>query len=56
MLHIHIYLYKAYVLIRVWNVKFMPGTKKNLKLDIYYHFLIQIWRLELSIRDNICLI
>jgi len=28
---------EAYVL-RVWNVKFMPRTKKNCKLDIYYYF------------------
>jgi len=32
---------KTYVLIRVWNVKFMPRTKKNFKLGIYYHFLIK---------------
>jgi len=31
----------------------MPRTKKKFKFDIYYHFLIQIWRLELLTRDNI---
>jgi len=29
--------------------------KKISKLGIYYHFLVQIWRLELSTRDNMCL-
>jgi len=32
----------------------MPRRKKNFKLSIYYHFLIQIWRLELSTRDKGC--
>jgi len=34
----------------------MPRTKKNFKLNIYYHFLVQIWRFELSTRHNMCLI
>jgi len=34
----------------------MPKTKKIFKLGVYYHFLVQIWRLELSTRDNMCLI
>jgi len=33
----------------------MLRTKKNFYLGIYFHFLIQIWRLELSTRDNMCL-
>jgi len=36
------------LLIRVWNMKFMPRMKKNFKLGIYYHFLVQIWSLELN--------
>jgi len=34
----------------------MSKTKKISKLGICYHFLVQIWRLELSTRGNMCLI